>query len=170
MSKIAVPITDMFEDIEYEKPVESYKNAGHEIINVGIEKKIVKGKQGLEVQIDKTFREVTADDFDAVFIPGGFSPDILRIEEDAVNFVKDFYETGKQIFMICHAPQILITADLLIGRTVTGWKSIVQDLKNAGANYVDEPVAIDNNLISSRGPDDIDYFIEATLIVLKALL
>ncbi len=102
-------------------------------------------------------------DFDALLIPGGYSPDKLRADEDAVRFVKDFVESGKPVFSICHAPQLLITAQVLKGRKVTGWKSIVQDIKNAGAIFLDQEVVEDGNLISSRSPQDIPAFIRAML-------
>lgn len=168
-AKIAVIIEDMFEDPEYEKPAKAFAKAGHEIVHVGLEKgKTVKGKRGKsKAKIDKPFNEVKAKDFDALFIPGGYSPDKLRAHKEAVNFVKNFANTEKPIFAICHAPQILITADVLNGRKLTGWKSIKQDIKNAGAKYIDKEVVKDGNLISSRQPDDIPAFIDAALEKLK---
>lgn len=165
MSKIAIVITDLFEDAEYKKPAEAFHDAGHELVHVGLKKEsTVKGKRKeTPVQIDKTFEEVSADEFDAVFIPGGYSPDKLRAHEQAVNFVSTFVKQDKPVFLICHAAQLLITADVLKGRKITGWKSIIQDIKNAGATYVNEEVVIDDNLISSRSPKDIPAFIQATL-------
>jgi protease I len=96
-------------------------------------------------------------------IPGGYSPDRLRVSEHAVTFVRDFVNSGKPVFAICHAAQLLITAQVLQGRTVTGWKSIVQDIKNAGANFVDQEVVEDGNLITSRNPQDIPAFVERSL-------
>jgi protease I len=164
-AKIAVIIEDMFEDPEYEKPAEAFEKEGHEIVHVGLKKgKKVKGKRGeAEAEIDKAFSEVKAEDFDALFIPGGYSPDKLRAHKEAVEFVKNFAKTGKPIFAICHAPQILISAGVVKGRKLTGWKSIKQDIINAGAEYMDKEVVIDENLISSRQPDDIPAFIDAAL-------
>src|ERR1039457_1303294 len=139
MSKIGVLIDNMFEDSEYSKPVAAYKKAKHELVNIGVKKGIVKGETtGTKVKVEKTVTGVTADDFDAVFIPGGYSPDRLRSHDEVVAFVKQFAVTGKPIFFICHGAQLLITADLLKGRRVTGWKSIIQDIKNAGAKYRSE--------------------------------
>jgi protease I len=115
------------------------------------------------VKIDKAVKEVSVDDFDVLFIPGGYSPDKLRVDENAVQFVKRFVETGKPVFSICHAPQILITAQVLQGRKITSWKSVIQDVKNAGATFIDQEVVEDGNLVSSRSPDDIPAFIQACL-------
>ncbi|WP_337972280.1 DJ-1/PfpI family protein [Methanobacterium petrolearium] len=92
---------------------------------------------------------------------------MLRGEERAVEFIKNFFETGKPIFAICHGPQLLITAKVLNGMKVTGWKSIIQDIKNAGAEYVNQEVVVDDNLISSRGPENIPAFIKTSLERLK---
>lgn len=169
MSKIAVIITDMFEDIEYTKPTEAFKKARHELIHVGLKAgTTVKGKKaGTPVKIDKAVKDVSVADFDALFIPGGYSPDKLRVDDDAVKFVKEFVESGKPVFAICHAPQLLITAQVLRGRKITGWKSIIQDIRNAGADYIDQEVVEDGNLISSRDPRDIPAFITASLKKLK---
>jgi protease I len=169
MGKIAVLITDMFEDSEYAKPAEAFKKAGYELVHVGLKSGVtVKGmKQGTPVKVDKATQEVKTGDFDALFIPGGYSPDILRASEDAVRFVKDFVESGKPVCLICHAAQLLITAQVLKGRKITGWKSIIQDIKNAGAEFIDQEVVEDGNLISSRSPDDLPAFIRACLKKLK---
>jgi protease I len=165
MSVIAVLITDMFEDVEYTKPAEAFRNAGHILVHVGLKKgSTVQGKRGkATVLIQRAVRDVSPDEFDALFIPGGYSPDKLRVDEDAVGFTREFLNSGKPIFAICHAPQLLITADVLRGRRVTGWKSIIQDIKNAGAEYVDAEVVEDGNLISSRNPQDIPAFVRAAL-------
>lgn len=169
MKKIVVLIDDMFEDVEYAKPAAAFLKAGDKLVHVGFQKgKTVNGKKAeAQVCIDKSIREVAVDDFDALFIPGGYSPDRLRVDPSIVRFVKEFVESGKPVFAICHAPQLLITAQVLKGRTVTGWKSIVQDIKNAGATYVDQEVVEDRNLISSRSPRDIPAFIKASLKALK---
>lgn len=169
MSKIAVIITNMFEDSEYSEPVNAFKKAGHKIIRVGLkEGEVVKGKKkGTLVKIDKAVTDVSVEDFDALLIPGGYSPDKLRANEDAVKFTKEFAESGKPIFSICHGPQLLITAQALKGRKITGWKSIIQDIKNAGAEFIDREVVEDENLVSSRHPGDIPAFIRTSLKKLK---
>ena len=169
MSKIAVIITDMFEDIEYTKPAEAFKRAGHQLIHLGLVKgQTVKGKkEQTPVIIDEAIKDVRVNDFDALFIPGGYSPDHLRVDERAVEFTKEFVERGKPVFSICHAPQLLITAKVLKGRKITGWKSIIQDIINAGADYIDQEVVEDKNIISSRSPHDLPWFIEACLRKLR---
>ncbi|MFP4667323.1 MAG: type 1 glutamine amidotransferase domain-containing protein [Desulfobacterales bacterium] len=165
MSKIAVILTDWFEDSEYTEPVEAFKKAGHTVINVGPEagRTVTGKKNSTPVEIEKAISGVSAGDFDALLIPGGFSPDKLRVDEKAVGFVKDFMNADKPVFAICHAPQLLITADMLRGRTLTGYTSIIQDIKNAGANFVDQEVVVDDNLVSSRNPNDLPAFINACL-------
>jgi protease I len=165
MALVGVVIDDMFEDMEYTKPARAFKKAGHSLIHIGLIKgKIVKGKRRkTPVKIDESISKIDPDSLDAILIPGGCSPDHLRGDDEAVNFIQKFFKTNKPIFAICHAPQLLITANVLDGRRVTGWKSIIQDIKNAGAEYVDQEVVEDGNIISSRGPKDIPAFIEASL-------
>jgi protease I len=165
MSVIAVLIDDLFEDVEYTKPAATFENDGHELVNVGIIKgAVVRGKKNAtEVIIDHGIEHVKVDDFDALLIPGGYSPDRLRVNEHVVEFTREFVESGKPVFSICHAPQLLITAKVLQGRKITGWKSIKQDIINAGAEYLDQEVVEDKNIISSRYPGDIPEFIEASL-------
>jgi len=171
MATIGVLIDDMFEDVEYTSPVEAFKKAGYKIINIGLkEGKTVKGKKkGTLVKIDNAVKNVSVNDFDALLIPGGCSPDHLRSYKEPVDFVKDYFNTGKPLFAICHAPQILITAQLIEGRRITGWRSIIQDIKNAGAEFVNQPVVEDDNIISSRGPQDIPLFIKACLKRLESI-
>jgi protease I len=168
MSRIAVIIDEWFEDSEYTEPAKAFKAAGHHLTTVGLEKeKRVRGKKkNTPVVIDLAVEKAGVDDFDALLIPGGYSPDKLRAHEAPVNFVRDFVNSGKPVFSICHGPQILITADVLKGRKITGWKSIVQDIKNAGAEFLDEEVVVDGNLISSRFPGDLPAFIRASLAAL----
>jgi protease I len=168
MARIGVLIENMFEDSEYKKPAAAFKKAKHELVHIGVKKGIVKGeKTGMKVKVEKAARDVTVGDFDALFIPGGYSPDRLRSHDEVVAFVKQFAATGKPIFFICHGAQLLITADLLKGRRITGWKSIIQDIKNAGAEYIDQEVVEDGNFISSRYPADLPAFIKASLDKLK---
>ena len=162
---IGVVIDDMFEDVEYTEPAKIFKDAGHSLTHIGLKKDhTVKGKRnGTPVKIDQSISNVDINSLDAILIPGGCSPDHLRGYPTAVKFIKDYFITEKPVFAICHAPQILITAELLKGRKVTGWKSIVQDIKNSGAIYIDQEVVEDGNLISSRGPQDIPAFTKAAL-------
>jgi protease I len=170
MAKIAVIITDMFEDSEYSEPVAAFRKAGHEIVHVGLTAGVtVKGiKRNTPVVIDKAVEGLSIAGFDALLIPGGYSPDGLRIDPEAVRFAKEFVESGKPVFAICHAPQLLITARVLKGRKITGWKSIRQDIINAGAEFIDKEVVEDGNIISSRSPADLLPFIKACLAKLSS--
>ena len=170
MGKIAVIITDMFEDDEYTRPAEAFTEAGHELVHLGLKAgQTVKGKKrDTPVTVDRAVGEVSVDDFDALLIPGGYSPDKLRVDSNAVKFTGEFVKSGKPVFMICHAPQLLITADVLRGRRVTGYKSIIQDIKNAGAEFMDQAVVVDENLVSSRNPGDLPEFIKSALKMLSS--
>ena len=169
MAHIAVIIDEMFEDSEYTEPAKAFKAAGHKLTHIGLKKDtIVKGKnKKTKVTIDKALQDITVEDFDALLIPGGYSPDHLRADETAVKFVKKFFESKKPVFAICHGPQLLITAQVLNGFKVTGWKSIMQDIINAGAQFLDQEVVEDGNLVSSRHPGDLPMFIRASLKRLK---
>jgi protease I len=165
MSEIAVIITDMFEDSEYTEPAEAFRQAGHKLVHVGLKANAgVHGKKNnTPVTIDEAVKDVSVDAFDALLIPGGYSPDQLRADPDAVKFAGDFVRSGKPVFAICHAPQLLITADVIRGRRITGYTSIVQDIKNAGAEFLDQDVVEDGRLVSSRHPGDLPAFIQASL-------
>lgn len=165
MAKIAVIIADLFEDSEYTEPVEAFKEAGHEIVTIGLQagSTVTGKKKGTRVKVDTTPQKSSVDTFDALLIPGGYSPDKLRVDKDAVEFVSHFMQEGKPVFSICHGPQILITAKALEGRNVTGWKSIIQDIVYAGGIFLDQEVVVDGNLVSSRSPKDLPAFIRACL-------
>jgi protease I len=165
MSKIGVLIGPKFEDIEYTEPAKAFKKNGHELTHIGFKKgQIVEGKEEkTRINIDKSAAEISTNDFDAIFIPGGCSPDKLREDENIVQFTKEFVESDKPVFAICHAPQIFITAKIIKGRNVAGWKSIIVDIENAGGKYIDKEVVEDGNIITSRGPNDIPAFINASL-------
>ncbi|MCJ8005853.1 type 1 glutamine amidotransferase domain-containing protein [Lederbergia wuyishanensis] len=172
MAKIATLITNMFEDSEYTEPARAYQDAGHEVVT--IEKEAgneVKGKQEkATVRIDKGIDDVNPEEFDALFIPGGFSPDQLRADERFVKFAKSFMDEKKPVFAICHGPQLLITAKALEGRDATGYKSIRVDMEYAGAKYADKEVVVcQNQLVTSRQPDDIPAFNRESLKLLEQL-
>ena len=171
MAKIAVLITDDFEDSEYTKPAEAFRKAGNKLVHIGLKKgQTVKGKKsGTPVTIDFEPNEVRPDDFDALLIPGGYSPDKLRVDNRVVQFVRDYWKMRKPVFAICHAPQLLITADVIKGCTMTGYTSVIQDIKNAGANFVDKEVVVDGFLVTSRNPNDIPAFIDASLKMLDGV-
>jgi protease I len=159
--KVAVVLANNYEDVEYTSPAEALTNAGAEITIIGTEKGTVKGKKGDSQEVSKTFDEVTPEEFDMLLIPGGGSPENLRINDGAVAFTKRFTESGKPVGAICHGAQLLISADVLPGRRLTAVNKIRDDVKNAGGAYVDEPLVTDGNLITSRVPDDLPVFNEA---------
>lgn len=165
MAHLAVLMDDLFEGVEFTAPVKAFREAGHQVTVLGLRKGAeVKGKrEGTVVEIQSEVAESDPSQFDALLIPGGYSPDRLRAHEEPVRFVASFVKSGKPVLAICHAPQILITAQVLKGRKVTGYKSVRQDILNSGAEFVDKPVVRDGNLISSRGPRDMAAFIKAGL-------
>ncbi|RWR11105.1 type 1 glutamine amidotransferase domain-containing protein [Siminovitchia fortis] len=166
---IAALITDMFEDLEYTEPAKAFKEAGHSVTTIEKESgKTVKGKRGeANVTIDKSIEDVKPEEYDALFIPGGFSPDQLRADERFVTFTKAFMDKKKPVFAICHGPQLLITAKALEGRQATGYKSIKVDMEYAGADYKDQEVVVcSDQLVTSRTPDDIPAFIRESLKLL----
>ena len=165
MAKIAMPVGEDFEDSEFREPYDRLTKAGHEVVVIGAEPgAAIRGKKGeATATIDQAAADVDTDDFDALVIPGGYSPDHLRMDADVVDFVRRFVDSGKPVAAICHGPQLLIEADVVEGRELTSWPSVRTDLENAGATWVDEEVVEDGNLITSRSPDDLDPFCEAIL-------
>ncbi|BAQ08993.1 general stress protein 18 [Bacillus sp. OxB-1] len=170
MAKIATLITDLFEDSEFTEPAKAFRDAGHAVETIEKEAgKEVKGKQGdATVKIDHGIDEAKPDDYDALFIPGGFSPDQLRADDRFVQFAKQFMDEKKPVFAICHGPQLLITAKALEGRGATGYKSIQVDMEYAGAKYMDKEVVVcSNQLVTSRTPEDIPAFNRESLKLLE---
>lgn len=164
MAKVAVVLTDLFEDVEFTSPKEALVNAGHEVVVVGAEKgKTVTGKQEeAAVEVDLGIDEANPADFDALLIPGGYSPDSLRADERFLEFTRHFSDENKYIFSICHGPQLLVNADVLRGKDATAVSQVGVDVANAGGNYIDQAVVIDDSgLISSRTPDDLPDFNQA---------
>jgi protease I len=165
MARIAFIVANDFEDSEFRVPYDTVRRAGHEAVIIGVEAgKKLQGKKGKEtVTPEKAVKEVSAKDFDALVIPGGYSPDHLRMDIGMVGFVRDFYRADKPIAAICHAGSLLVEADIADGRILTSWPSIKTDLLNAGARWVDREVVEDGNLITSRNPGDLPVFSEALL-------
>jgi protease I len=165
--RIACVLAQGFEDSEFKKPYDAFRDAGHEVVVIGKKKgEKLEGKNGKEkIKADLGIDEAHAEDYHALFIPGGHSPDILRADPRFVTFAKAFAD--RPILAICHGPQLLMTAGMMKGRQVTAWKTVQVDLGYAGANVSDEPVVVDGNLVTSRQPDDIPAFIERSLAVLK---
>jgi protease I len=170
--RVMIIATDGFEQSELEKPKAALEDAGFETVVASLNDGEIKGWDqkdwGRPVKVDLTVEEVSADDYDALLLPGGqMNPDILRMNDRVVQLVKDFDTAGKPIAAICHGPWLLVEAGIVDGRTVTSWPSVRTDLRNAGANVVDQEVATDGNLITSRKPDDIPAFSKALIGALE---
>lgn len=165
MAKIAMLVGDEYEDSEFQVPYDKLREAKHEVLVVGTQRgHVVKGKRGKsKIEIEATASEISPDEFDAVVIPGGHGPDKLRLDQAMVNFTRHFFETGKPLAAVCHGPQLLIEAKIVKGRKLTSWPSVRTDLINAGAEWVDQAVVVDDNLITSRKPDDLEEFTNAIL-------
>lgn len=162
MSKIIAVMANSVEDVEYSFPAQALKDAGHSVTLVGAQaNEKLTGKHGTEFTTDKGIDDINFDDYDALLIPGGFSPDNLRSDDRFVKLAKKFLLTDKPVFSICHGPQLLIQTGLVKGRTLTSYETVQTDLYYAGGIVKDEPVVIDRHLITSRTPDDLEAFNEA---------
>jgi protease I len=161
--RVAILATDGFEQVELEKPRQALEEAGATTEVVSPSSGKIQGmnhdKKGDTVAVDVPLEEADADDYDALMIPGGLiNPDTLRTNRLALQFVRRFFEAGKPVAAICHAPWVLIDAGLVKGRTLTSWPAIKTDVKNAGGDWVDREVVVDHGLVTSRKPDDIPAF------------
>ena len=172
MTNVLIMATNGFEQSELMGPMKRLNDAGIDTTIASIEKGEIKGwddgNWGESVKVDMTLGDVSVDDYDALLLPGGqINPDILRMEAGAIDIVRSFNMRGKPIAAICHAPWLLVEADIVKDKTVTSWPSLRTDLTNAGGNVVDQKVAEDGNLITSRNPDDIPAFSNALIAQLK---
>ena len=161
--RVAMLVADGFEQIELTGPKQALEEAGARVLIVSPQEGEVQGwhhaEKGDKFPVDLSLSDAKADDFDALVLPGGvMNPDTLRRNEWALQFVRAFFESGKPLAAICHGPWTLIDAGIVPGRRMTSYHSIQSDLKNAGAQWVDEPVVVDHGLITSRQPDDIPAF------------
>jgi protease I len=161
--KIAFLATDGVEQIELVEPWKAVEQAGGEPELLSIQPGKIQGFQhldkGEEFSVDKHVSQAEPDDYDGLVLPGGVAnPDSLRMDEDAVRFVKSFFETGKPVGVICHGPWTLVEAGVVKGRKITSWPSLQTDIRNAGGNWLDEEVVVDAGLVSSRKPDDLPAF------------
>lgn len=161
--RIAIIATDMVEQIELLEPRKALEAAGAETDLLSIKPGTIQGfnhfDKADEHTVDKLVEEVDAADYDALFIPGGVgNPDRLRTDENVVQFTRAFFEQGKPVAAICHGPWVLVEAGVVSGRTLTSWPSLQTDIRNAGGNWVDAEVVVDQGLVTSRRPDDIPAF------------
>lgn len=170
MSKVAVLVDEMFEDSEFRVPYDRLRQAGHDVEIIGLQAgKQLTGKKGKEkIEIEKAAADVREADYDALVIPGGYSPDHLRMSIDAVRFTRAMAMANKPVAAVCHAPWMLIEADLADDLQVTSWPSIKTDLINAGARWIDREVVVDGNIITSRKPDDLPAFSDAIIRALAS--
>jgi deglycase len=161
--KVAFLFTEGAEQVEVTEPLKAVREAGADVDIVSLEKGEVEMwnhfDKGDKIEADLAASDADASSYDALVLPGGVAnPDQLRADEDAVRFVRTFFEEHKPVGVICHGPWTLIEADVVKGRKMTSWPSLHTDLKNAGAEWVDEEVVVDNGLVSSRKPDDLEAF------------
>ncbi len=161
--KVAILTETGFEEVELTSPKQALEEAGAEVDIVSPQKEKVKAWDhdhwSMELPVDKNVSDVKEEDYDALVLPGGvLNPDKLRTNKDAVKLAKEFLESGKPVAAICHGPQTLIETGLLEGRTITSYPSLKTDLTNAGADWVDREVVVDNGLVTSRSPKDLPAF------------
>jgi protease I len=170
--KIAFLATDGVEQVELTEPWKAVEDAGGEPELVSLESGEIQGFEHLDkadtVAVDKPVSEASASDYDGLVLPGGVAnPDALRMDEDAVHFVREFFEAGTPVGAICHAPWTLVEAGVVDGLTLTSWPSLKTDIRNAGGNWVDEECHVDKGLVTSRKPDDLPAFCEKIVEALQ---
>ena len=170
--RVAILTEEGFEQVELTSPKEALEKAGARTDVISPKSGKIKAWNtkdwGIEINVDKELKDAKVEDYDALVLPGGvLNPDKLRTNKDAVAFVKEFLQSGKPVAAICHGPQTLIETGLLEGRRMTSYPSLKTDLKNAGANWVDQEMVHDGNLISSRKPDDLPAFNKELIKVLS---
>jgi protease I len=161
--RVAFLATDMVEQVELTEPWQAVKDEGAEVELISLEEGEIQGFNHYDkadtFKVDRTVEEARADDYDALVIPGGVgNPDTMRANENAVQFVRDFFQQGKPVGVICHGPWMLVEAGVVRDRKVTSWPGIQTDIRNAGGNWLDEEVVVDQGLVSSRKPDDLPAF------------
>jgi protease I len=165
--RIAILAEDMYEDLELWYPYYRLTEEGAEVKIIGPEAKEYQSKHGYPVQADLSAGKVKANDFDGVVVPGGFAPDRLRRYPEILDIVREIFEKGGVVASICHGPWVLISANIMKGKKTTAVISLKDDLINAGAIYLDKEVVVDNNLITSRTPQDLPVFLPAIITALK---
>ena len=161
--RVAIVATDMVEQVELVKPRKALEKAGAKTDLISIDPGEIQGfnhyDQADKFPVDRTIEEASADEYDGLLLPGGVgNPDTLRMDENVVSFVRDFFEQGKPVAAICHGPWTIVDAGVVRGRTLTSWPSLQTDIRNAGGKWVDEEVVVDQGLVTSRKPEDIPAF------------
>jgi protease I len=171
-SRVLIVATDGFEEWELFGPRQILQQRGAEVVLASLKldpiQATVHDDPGKTIRPDLTIDQASADDFDALILPGGVrNPDQLRLHSNVIELIRDFDDQEKPIGAICHGPWLLVEADLVDGRTVTSWPSIRTDLRNAGGNVVDEPAVTDGNIVTSRKPDDVEAFTNALIDLIE---
>ena len=171
-SRVLIVATDGFEEWELFGPRQLLQQRGAEVVLASLKRDPIQATvhddPGKTIRPDLTIEEVVSDDFDALILPGGVrNPDALRLHGKVIELIRAFDRQGKPIGAICHGPWLLVEADLLRGRTATSWPSIRTDLRNAGANIVDQPAVTDGNIVTSRNPDDVEPFTDAVIDLIE---
>lgn len=169
--RVACLLDTDFEDSEYRQPREQLTGAGHDVVVIGREGgATLTGKKGdVTARVDMPVGEARPEAFEALLIPGGYSPDHLRADLRFVAFTRAFFDDVRPVFAVCHGPQLLITARVVQGRRMTAWVTIQDDLRQVGADVVDEEVVVDGNLVTSRQPADLEAFSRAAVAMLDAV-
>ncbi|HDH96239.1 MAG TPA: type 1 glutamine amidotransferase [Proteobacteria bacterium] len=167
MSRVAILIEDNYQVLEAWYPYLRLREEGIETVFVGTGRREYRSKEGYVARQDVSINDIDADDFDGVIIPGGYAPDLMRRNRRMVEFVRRMHESGKLVAAICHAGWMLVSADIIRGRKVTGFFSIKDDLENAGARLEDAEVVVDGNILTSRNPFDLPAFTGAIIAFLK---
>jgi protease I len=168
MRKILIMVDEGVEDSEFIYPYYRLQEEGYKVVIVASKaRETYIGKHGVPIKSEVSADDVNVEEYDALIIPGGRAPDRMRINENLVKIVKEAYDKGKVIAAICHGPQMLIEANVLRGKKATCWKSVATDLKNAGAKYIDKPIVVDGNIITSRMPADLPRFCQETIKLIE---
>lgn len=165
-ARVALLVADGFEEVEVTRPLKRLKEEGAEVVVVSLRRGALRGlnftEPGKKLKVDQTVFDCEVDDYDALFIPGGFvNPDLLRQSDRTLELVRSFDEKRKPIAVLCHGAEVLISAGVVPGRTLTSWPGIADDVKNAGGQWLDRPVVRDGNWVSSRSPEDLPMFNDA---------
>lgn len=165
--KALIISADNFEDSELLVPYYRLKEEGIPVDIASIHRGKIRGKHGYEVETNRSLKEIRPDEYDILILPGGKAPEVIRKEKEALDIVRHFFEKNKLVAAICHGPQILISANLLKGRHATCYRTVVEEIKAAGAIYEDKEVVVDGNLITSRQPEDLPAFLREIMKKLK---
>ncbi len=166
MKRVLILLEELVEDVEFIYPYLRFKEAGYEVISSAPSMREYRGKKGMSFKPDTTLKDVVHENFDCVFIPGGYAPDRLRRYTEVLSLVKRHHDEGKLVCAVCHGPWVLISAKLVRGRRVTGFIAIKDDLINAGAEYTGEPVEADKNLITATDPNSM---LEMLKVIIRKL-